>query len=167
MWSITMRGRTPPPKRRGWGAATSAISLTVLPSLVLACAPAQPAAPSAPAPAAPAAPAAAKPAAPGAAPAASPATAPAAPAAAKPSGPATGSITVVIEAEPNTLLTKDSTTNNGQLVVDNIYDSLTRFDPQGKLVGQLAESWSRVDPTTWRFKLRQGVKFTNGEAFNA
>jgi peptide/nickel transport system substrate-binding protein len=52
-------------------------------------------------------------------------------------------------------------------VVDNIYDSLTRFDPQGKLVGRLAESWSRVDPTTWRFKLRQGVKFTNGEVFNA
>jgi peptide/nickel transport system substrate-binding protein len=73
----------------------------------------------------------------------------------------------VIEAEPNTLLTKDSTTNNGQLVNDNIYDSLTRYDPQGKLVGKLAESWSRVDPTTWRFKLRQGVKFTNGEVFNA
>ena len=118
-----------------------AMSLTVLTSLLLACAPA-------------------------AAPAASPAAAPGQ-AAAKPSGPVTGQVTIVLEAEPNTIVTKDSTTNNGQIVVDNIYDSLTRFDPQGKLVGQLAESWSRVDPTTWRFKLRQGIKFTNGEAFTA
>src|SRR5918993_2377325 len=164
MRSIMTRRRTSPSNRPGWGATTSAISLAVLTSLLLACAPAaQPAAPSAPAPAAPAAP---KPAAPAAQPAASPAAA-TGQAATKPSGPASGSITVVLEAEPNTLLTKDSTTNNGQLVNNNIYDSLTRFDPQGKLVGRLAESWSRVDPTTWRFKLRQGVKFTNGEPFNA
>src|SRR5215212_9937512 len=151
MRSTTMRGRTSPPRWPGWGVSTTVMSLTVLTSLLLACAPAA-ASPAAGAPAAQ--------------PAASPAAA-TGQAAAKPSGPASGSITVVLEAEPNTLLTKDSTTNNGQIVVNNIYDSLTRFDPQGKLVGRLAESWSRVDPTTWRFKLRQGVKFTNGEPFNA
>ena len=31
----------------------------------------------------------------------------------------------------------------------------------------LAESWEAVSPTTWRFKLRQGVKFHNGEPFDA
>ena len=79
-----------------------------------------------------------------------------------------GQITIVIEAEPNTIVTKDSTTNNGQIVVDNIYDHLTARDhATGKLVPKLAESWTRVQPTTWRFKLRQDVKFTNGEPFNA
>ncbi|TGU83150.1 ABC transporter substrate-binding protein, partial [Mesorhizobium sp. M00.F.Ca.ET.186.01.1.1] len=27
--------------------------------------------------------------------------------------------------------------------------------------------WKNIDPLTWEFKLRQGVKFTNGEPFNA
>ena len=31
----------------------------------------------------------------------------------------------------------------------------------------LAESWEQIDPTTLRFTLRQGVKFHNGEDFNA
>ena len=31
----------------------------------------------------------------------------------------------------------------------------------------LAESWEALSPTTWRFKLRQGVKFHNGEPFDA
>ena len=35
------------------------------------------------------------------------------------------------------------------------------------MVPKLAESWTRVQPTVWRFKLRQDVKFSNGEPFNA
>ncbi|MEM7523583.1 MAG: ABC transporter substrate-binding protein, partial [Pseudomonadota bacterium] len=31
----------------------------------------------------------------------------------------------------------------------------------------LAESWEAISPTTWQFKLRQGVTFHNGEAFDA
>ena len=55
-------------------------------------------------------------------------------------------------------------------MLDNVYDHLTARDwssGTAKLVPQLAESWTPVDPNTWRFKLRQGVKFTNGEKFNA
>ena len=29
------------------------------------------------------------------------------------------------------------------------------------------ESWSQVDPDRWRFNLREGVAFHNGEAWNA
>ena len=32
---------------------------------------------------------------------------------------------------------------------------------------ELAVSWRSVNPATWQFKLRQGVKFHNGEPFNA
>ena len=51
----------------------------------------------------------------------------------------------------------------------NIFDALVTWDPKdiGKIVPELALSWRNVNPTTWQFKLRQGVKFHNGEPFNA
>jgi ABC-type transport system substrate-binding protein len=52
-------------------------------------------------------------------------------------------------------------------VTQHLYESLTRYDASGKLTGRLAESWEAVDATTWRFKIRQGIKFTNGEPWNA
>jgi peptide/nickel transport system substrate-binding protein len=48
----------------------------------------------------------------------------------------------------------------------NIYDCLTVFDDQMELKPQLATSWRNVNPTTWQFKLRQGVKYHNGEPFD-
>jgi peptide/nickel transport system substrate-binding protein len=48
-----------------------------------------------------------------------------------------------------------------------IFDELTAVTKTGETVPKLASSWSNVNPTTWRFTLRQGVKFSNGEAFNA
>ena len=35
------------------------------------------------------------------------------------------------------------------------------------LVPELALSWKQIDPTNWQFKLRQGVKFTDGSPFDA
>jgi peptide/nickel transport system substrate-binding protein len=49
----------------------------------------------------------------------------------------------------------------------NIFDYLLERDAQGKLVPGLAQSWTTLDDTTLEFKLRQGVKFHNGEDFNA
>ena len=51
----------------------------------------------------------------------------------------------------------------------NIFDALVTWDPKdiGKIVPELALSWRSVNPTTWQFKLRQNVKFHNGEPFNA
>jgi peptide/nickel transport system substrate-binding protein len=48
-----------------------------------------------------------------------------------------------------------------------IFDALTRVDDKGIVRARLATSWKTVNPTTWRFTLRQDVKFSNGEAFNA
>ncbi|CAG0973460.1 partial Oligopeptide-binding protein AppA, partial [Anaerolineae bacterium] len=48
-----------------------------------------------------------------------------------------------------------------------MYDSLTELDAKLQLRPGLAESWEIVNPTTTRFKLRQGIKFHNGEDFNA
>ncbi|MHA7965652.1 ABC transporter substrate-binding protein [Paenibacillus sp. CAU 1782] len=57
-------------------------------------------------------------------------------------------------------------TENAQ-VVDNIFDTLVKRDASEKLIPGLATSWSPIDDTTWEFKLREDVSFTNGEKFNA
>jgi peptide/nickel transport system substrate-binding protein len=50
-----------------------------------------------------------------------------------------------------------------------MYEPLILRDRTGKLLPTLALSWQirEDDPTLWEFKLRQGVKFHNGSAFNA
>ena len=47
------------------------------------------------------------------------------------------------------------------------YDGLTQFTPTGELLPALAASWQNETPTTWVFKLKEGVVFSNGEPFNA
>jgi len=50
----------------------------------------------------------------------------------------------------------------------NIGDCLVWKDRKtSEFVPWLAERWQRVNPTTWRFFLRRGVRFHNGEPFNA
>jgi len=49
----------------------------------------------------------------------------------------------------------------------NIYEPLVRRDGKLKLEAALAAEWSNPSPNVWRFKLRQGVKFHNGNPFNA
>ena len=45
-----------------------------------------------------------------------------------------------------------------------IGETLLRFDEHGELVPCLAEEWSVSDDNlTWTFRIRQGVKFSNGE----
>src|SRR5262249_10955586 len=52
-------------------------------------------------------------------------------------------------------------------VAFQIYDCLVNRDEQFKLEPALAESWQMVGPTSWRFKLRGGVKFHDGSTFSA
>ena len=53
-------------------------------------------------------------------------------------------------------------------VLRNCYEPLVQRSADMKSIEPaLAESWERLDDLTMRFKLRKGVKFHNGEAFNA
>src|SRR6476620_5977225 len=52
-------------------------------------------------------------------------------------------------------------------VLGNVYEGLTKRDKDLKIMPGLAERWEIVEPTRWRFFLRKGVKFHNGEDFTA
>jgi peptide/nickel transport system substrate-binding protein len=60
-------------------------------------------------------------------------------------------------------------TNNSftNAFVGNIYEALVRFNDKLEIEPALATTWKPISPTVWRFTLRQGVKFHNGEAFDA
>jgi peptide/nickel transport system substrate-binding protein len=48
-----------------------------------------------------------------------------------------------------------------------VYEGLITRDKDLKIIPALAESWETLEPTRWRFHLRQGVKFHNGDPFTA
>jgi len=49
----------------------------------------------------------------------------------------------------------------------NVMEGLTKRDKDLKIIPGLAERWELLEPTRWRFHLRKGVKFHNGEDFTA
>jgi peptide/nickel transport system substrate-binding protein len=54
-------------------------------------------------------------------------------------------------------------------IVGNLFDPLVGFNKQTLEPNEsgLLTSWSRISPTEWRFKVRSGVKFHNGEVWDA
>ena len=48
------------------------------------------------------------------------------------------------------------------------HNSITEISPENELVGDVAESWEATpDATTWTFKLRKGIEFSNGKSLTA
>ena len=52
-------------------------------------------------------------------------------------------------------------------VLSNVYEPLVRRSVDLKPESALATSWKQIEPTTWRFELRKGVKFHDGSPFTA
>lgn len=59
------------------------------------------------------------------------------------------------------------THDNFWTIVPNIFNGLVEFDEEFRIIPALAVSWNNPDNLTWRFFLRQGVKFQNGDDFTA
>ena len=55
---------------------------------------------------------------------------------------------------------------NGVHVID-LRQTLTKLKADGSVAPFLAERWENIEPTKWRFHLKKGVKFSNGEPFTA
>lgn len=49
----------------------------------------------------------------------------------------------------------------------NIYEPLVRRNRELRVEAALAERWELLNPTTWRFHLRQNVRFSDGTPFTA
>lgn len=60
-----------------------------------------------------------------------------------------------------------SNDNQSSNVTTQIYEGLVKLDPSGEIQPSLAESYEQVDDITYRFKLKEGVKFHNGEELKA
>src|SRR5262245_48492291 len=81
-----------------------------------------------------------------------------------------GQITIAQGADPTTLDPHMHAENFTFAVVHNVFDHLVRRTVKdGQLAHEpgVATSWASINPTTWEFKLRPGVKFDNGEDLNA
>jgi peptide/nickel transport system substrate-binding protein len=80
---------------------------------------------------------------------------------------AKGTVVIAQGVDANSLDPMISQTTPTWNVTSTIFDTLVEWGPGGKLVPALAESYRIVNPMTWEFKLRKGVKFQNGEPFEA
>ena len=49
----------------------------------------------------------------------------------------------------------------------DLFEGLVIYDPQGKVIPAVAESWQTKDNKTWTFILRQEAKWSNGEPVTA
>ena len=61
----------------------------------------------------------------------------------------------------------DKTPMNWQYIVLNVFEHLVEASKDGTLVPGLATGWRWLDDRTIEMTLRQGVKFHNGEVFDA
>ena len=77
-------------------------------------------------------------------------------------------LAMALEPSPGLDPTGGAASSIAEVSLYNIYETLTKINPDGSVTPLLAESWEvSPDLTTYTFRLRKGVKFHNGEPFNA
>ncbi len=81
--------------------------------------------------------------------------------------PADFKVVVAYGAEDVSLDPNMSNAADWLSLLSNMYDTLVVRGPDGNLAPNLAESWKMVDDTTVELKLKQGVKFHQGQTFDA
>lgn len=76
-------------------------------------------------------------------------------------------VTLARTAEAPSLDPHQATAAPSVYVYANIFDTLIQQENDLTLKPGLAERWEQINPNTWRFYLRKGVKFHDGTPFNA
>jgi peptide/nickel transport system substrate-binding protein len=78
------------------------------------------------------------------------------------------SIVVAIDVPPAMMNPHGDDSDANLQYMANFFDGLLqRKGPQGTLVPALAERWEHPDLLTWKFYLRKGITFHNGNSFTA
>ena len=79
-----------------------------------------------------------------------------------------GKVVIAQGVDPTTLDTMNQQETPASVVAAHLFDTLVERDPNLKLVPALAAEMPKlVSPQVWEVKLRRGVKFHNGEEFDA
>ena len=77
------------------------------------------------------------------------------------------SLTIALAAEPTAADPHYHKSTANDAFAAHVYDSLVARNAKMELVPSLAKSWKNLDDLTWEFKLRPGVKFSNGQRFTS
>lgn len=77
------------------------------------------------------------------------------------------SLTIGLASEPTAADPHYHKVTTNDAFSAHIFESLINRNAQMELIPGLAQSWRAVDDNTWELKLRQGVKFSNGEPFTS
>ncbi|MYH44034.1 MAG: hypothetical protein F4131_10120 [Acidimicrobiaceae bacterium] len=79
-----------------------------------------------------------------------------------------GRVVIAVTTEPSTLDPQAVNDRSSRVVTANLFESLLGRDASTALVPVLATSFPEsVDDDTWRFTVREGVTFHDGQALNA
>ena len=77
-------------------------------------------------------------------------------------------LAMALEPTPGLDPTGGAASAIAEITLYNVFETLTKINPDESVTPLLAESWEvSPDLKTYTFKLRKGVKFQNGEPFNA
>lgn len=86
----------------------------------------------------------------------------------KDKGDGEGKILKVAVSEDTTSLETSSIDDDYAVnILLQVYDTLVKVNEDGKIENSLAESIENPDPQTFKIKLREGVKFSNGDPTNS
>ena len=79
-----------------------------------------------------------------------------------------GKVVIAQGVDPSTLDIMNQQESPAGIVGSHIFEGLVTRDPSLKVIPDLATELPKlISPTVWEVKLRKGVKFHNGEEFNA
>lgn len=76
-------------------------------------------------------------------------------------------VTIAQGSDPQSLDPHKASGDIGANVFRNICENLFFYDENWQVIPVLAESYEQVSETEWTVKLKEGITFSNGEAFNA
>jgi peptide/nickel transport system substrate-binding protein len=76
-------------------------------------------------------------------------------------------LTMGVIAGPESMDPHYTATGTHSEALKHVFDTLTHSGDRLQIEPGLAESWRVVNPTTWEFKLRRGVKFHDGSDMTA
>ncbi len=77
------------------------------------------------------------------------------------------SLKIALAAEPTSADPHYHKMTQNDALSAHVYSTLVGRDANMKLVPALATSWKTIDEMMWEFKLREGVKFSNGKPFTS